>query len=365
MQQPSELLHIYRGLLRATTYLPDSAARVYIHKHVVDRFRRPNGVITDEALKKRLGKARQALRSLERAGNGNLVDLTEVLQLTYGRRGKRRRELLADLLQPDESTIPANDAELEDLIRNPSGNLAERVSRSPRFKAFLLSQQQNQPAEMSRNKIKRVTPKIPKENLWGRPLPRKLDASLRRRFWAATLDKLLPPVPLHDWNRLRDISTGVVPYEKLLSRRSSYRVASKPREDIEEKLLEIVTVPARKVIADTGDELIFNGEEGRLCWANNEDDTNINGDKRCEISPRTMRRLYGSIWNTTSTMSKDEATGRWIVKWGSGRSAASAAHLTVASPGDKELFEGIEDEVSTTTAKTPRKSSSKEDRKYS
>lgn len=45
-------------------------------------------------------KARQALHTLRRANDGDKKSLLKVLLLAYGRRGKRRRELLAPLLAP-------------------------------------------------------------------------------------------------------------------------------------------------------------------------------------------------------------------------------------------------------------------------
>src|SRR6266852_2589705 len=99
MVHSTEVLHIYRRLLRAITYLPDSYARIYVHSDVVERFRkhRPGSGPAHITLN-RVKKARQSASCLERAGHGNLEDLKKVLMHTHGRAGGRRRELVKDLL---------------------------------------------------------------------------------------------------------------------------------------------------------------------------------------------------------------------------------------------------------------------------
>src|SRR6266700_3902480 len=82
-------IHLFRALLRETTYLPDSAARLYFRQHIISRFKayqpaarplpswetatkpykrlRPN-IIRERAVKKQK-ESRKALTVLRRANN--------------------------------------------------------------------------------------------------------------------------------------------------------------------------------------------------------------------------------------------------------------------------------------------------------
>jgi hypothetical protein len=66
--------------------------------------------------------------------------------------------------------------------------------------------------------------------------------------------------------------------------------------------------------------------------------------------------LYATIWGMTPTMSQDEITKAWTIKWGGGRSAAHCGQVTAPSARDMELFEGADEQVkSATGAKLDRR----------
>jgi predicted DNA-binding WGR domain protein len=357
-QLPDELRHAYRALLRAATYLPDPAARAYIHNYAVFRFRdvankiqKKDGEAAEKLVARyhsgeRIGKVWQASRQLERAGEGNAADLQKVLYRTYGRAGKRRRELVQQLLDPDEYEFPTDQTALEELIQKQSEKEERRHKDNLQLKALINSQKFHQPLDTRAAKLKTLSPQIPKTNVWERPVPLKLQASIGRRYWADALEKLLPPVPRYEWDRLRDLATGATRIEDPPSRRSR-----PPREPCDTEILEYFTTPANR----QGSEVkgIQVGEH--YIAASLEKSTHTRGLKT--MTPRFMRRLYATIWSMTPTMSQDETTKIWTTKWGGSRSAALTGQVTTPSTMDMELFEGADDHV-----KPPKTQSLKEKR---
>jgi hypothetical protein len=348
----TETRHIFRALLRAVTYLPDSFVRSYMHNHIVTRFRstyKPTlyrsiipGRAPDIGLKhtqQRIHKARQSLSTLERAGNGGIEDLQKVFFLAYGRKGKRKRELIQDLLQPDESSLPKDAAALSEFINNATAPTGKQWSIPPqdsKFSIFLRSQASNHPSSALTAKIREVRPKIPEENIWGRRTPVKLRASMERKWWAEALRKLLPPIPQNEWNRLRDLATGQIPLEKPPPRRSTTTPKPLDWRENDAKVLEYIKFPAKVDWTDVN-EVVFDPNRGLTVNQNSED---VDGKPR-NVTNRMRRRFYADVWNMTSTMSQDEATKKWTVQWGGEKSKTFSGAISVPSARDEELFEGL------------------------
>jgi hypothetical protein len=355
LRMPSELRHVYRALLRAATYLPDAAAREYVHGHVVHRFRSVSDKIKyrmkqgqpcEDLIRryhspKHIGAARKASRQLERAGLGSMEDLKKVLLLTYGRTGKRRRELMAKLIRPEESTLPQDQGALEQLIHQPRGAEPPRFSPTSKIMALVKSQQSNQPLEVAKAVIRHLAPRIPKENTWGRPVPLKLRASIERRHLASVLDRILPPLPEHEWNRLRDLSTGAIPVENPPLRRSNAGRRPVAGDENDAKVLKYFTAPVNEHASDF-DDVRVDAEQGATCWATPFRDVEIPRSSHHTFTPRYMRRLYASIWNMTPTMSQDPDTKKWVTKWGGMRSPSHMGHFTRAAANDMEFWEGLD-----------------------
>jgi hypothetical protein len=351
-QMPDELRHAFRALLRAATYLPDSAARTYIHSYAVNRFRSvadkinsKSGDAAEELIaryhgNKRIAKVWQASRQVERAGQGSLAELQKVLYLTYGRAGKRRRELIQQFLKPEEESFPEDQAALEELIQRSAGTEGHSQKTNKKLQSFIKSQKYNHPADTRRSKVRNLNPKIPENNLWGRPVPLKRQANIKRKYWADTLERLLPPVPRHEWDRLRDLATGAIPIENLPLRRS--RPLEQPPDT---QLWKYFTVPTSR------HNLVMEGmeveEDNIITHWGTATKANTRGMKT--LTPRFMRRLYASIWGMTPTMTQDEVTNEWTTKWGGARSAALTGQITAPSAKDLEFFEGA---VKSNNAKT-------------
>ncbi|KAH7355106.1 hypothetical protein BKA65DRAFT_394902 [Rhexocercosporidium sp. MPI-PUGE-AT-0058] len=338
---PSEILSAYRGLLRAASYLPDSLARKYACERIKNRFRasrakpgsklgrlayiqqdKPEGFALQ-----RLKTARRSRTLLENAGNGDMDALKKVLLAVHGREGERKRWLLKDLLQADEGALPKDASALQELIDNPEGAKKEDYVLDKKVYNFIRSQQENQPVEAHKNKIRQLKAKIPKENIWGRSLPLKLKASMQKKWWADTLEKILPPIPRSEWERLRDLATGAIPLETQPARRTPLQTTEEElsSEEKSEKLLKHFQAPARptmyyKPSLDSPQEM-----EGLT-----------------EIRNRSLRRLYASIWSLTPTMTYDDVSKNWTIEWGGQKSRAMEGAVSKPTLAEEELFEGLD-----------------------
>ncbi|KAF2668380.1 hypothetical protein BT63DRAFT_274554 [Microthyrium microscopicum] len=254
-------LQLYRSLLRACSYLPDSVARNHIHRHIVYRFRNYNSRAkvlvavaaqsrswnerkdAEETLQTRLGKAQASLRTLEKANAGGLLSLQYVLRWAYGRVGKRRFELLKPLLEPD--TTPGNGSITTrpalseppqkrgyDLAIVPISDIftPPKVSRehivydiSPKYsklRAIILAQVNlGKLLPHSERVLRSYLLKIPTKNEWNRPMPLVRVKNFANKHYAWLLEKVLPPLPDKDWLWLYELATGTRKWEGVPKRR--------------------------------------------------------------------------------------------------------------------------------------------------
>lgn len=313
-----DVLHVYRSLLRALTYIPDSWARKILRDRIRKGFKKSRlDNTTVEGIKlyrRRLKNAQKEASCILRAGKGNRKDLEKVLLEAYGRFGKRRRELVDELLKPDGSEQPLTVPLPASLTENKFYVLLKKLPAlqhlsTQKIHTFIHSQQ-NKPspeAAPTRTKIKAPFPNIPKENTWGRKVPYRRQISIVKKWWATILERLSPPVPQSEWDRLRDLSRGVIPIPERIPR----RVSLKPKmDDTQRDAQRHAKVLEQLKNSRTGGNVAFDSQQGLYVKEEEED----------EMSPqnyqRTMRRLYSGIWNQTPVMWQDEETKKWHVKWG-------------------------------------------------
>ena len=221
------VLHIFRALLRECTYLPDPAARHYMHQHIRSRFRDyhpystlpfssrryKSTAIVQQRLPSLLRMARKGLSVLRRANDGHIRDLGKILGMTYGRIGKRRHQLLHTLKVPD---IPVDQAAIERL--SEPGNQAV-PHPSEQLMVLVKSQAKRRLSHFSRTGRPHVKLEIPKENSWGRPMPIKRVRNFKRRWYAEILDKIMPPLPEAEWDKLHMRASGQWRWEGPVARR--------------------------------------------------------------------------------------------------------------------------------------------------
>ncbi|KAF2136812.1 uncharacterized protein K452DRAFT_202853, partial [Aplosporella prunicola CBS 121167] len=235
---------LLRALLRESTYLPDSEARTRLHHHIIQRFRkytpRPSLVInreppepfTPERLLSVLHNGQKSLNLLRRANQGEDKALLNVLLWTYGRIGRRRRDLLSELLVPDPGTESqiyeasltrlrtAADPTAIDHLPRPVQAPTRKPDEYSRLLAMMRSQRSSNNQYAEKTKFRHMQVEIPLRNIWERPFPRKREKNLVRKWYATMLDKLVPPLPEEDWTRLRDLATGARKWEGVKPRRA-------------------------------------------------------------------------------------------------------------------------------------------------
>lgn len=221
------ILHVFRALLRQCTYLPDPAARQYLRGHIVSRFRdyhprstfpfssrrHKSAALVQQRLPSLLRTARRGLIFLRRANDGHMRHLGKILAMTYGRVGKRRHELLKDLKIPD---VPPDQVAIEKL--SEPGNQAV-PHPSEQLLALIKSQAKRRLTHFSRSNTPRPKLEIPEENSWGRPMPIKRVRNFKRRWYAESLDRIMPPLPEPEWDRLRLRASGQSRWEGPIPRR--------------------------------------------------------------------------------------------------------------------------------------------------
>ena len=317
--------HIFRALLRQCTYLPDSSARYYFRNYIVMRFRKRNPrprvpsnptLYPPEIQKALLNQARKGLTLLERANNGYRSPLLKVLEMTYGHRGRRRRELLQRLMQaapPREEILRLVPSVTEGASREIFGSQLE---------AFLKAQRRSGAGASSvgLRKLSLTGSYIPMTNSWDRPMPPKRVQNMKEKWYADLLKHIMPPLPQEEWERLRALAMGV------------------KREEL---------VPRRKRAGMTEDE------SNHILDAELSSSGIVESSKRVEImeslanphrlTPRFRRRLWALVFAGRSYMTWHVEKEKWIVQWGTQQTMNDV--VTPRSlPQDLNLFEGVDEQ---------------------
>lgn len=343
-----EARHVLRALLRQATYLPDKAARHYFHQYIIARYRKyltPPSVPPSWTLKRQssiLKEARKGLRFLARANDGGLSHLSKVLAMTYGRTGKRKYELLQDVIRlnvPEAAKpeILSNEEAVSQLstarnVEVKNSMLLERSldPKEPKssdgpglrgpLRALVKSQRNQKSSMFDGAAIGNADPKIPKLNSWGRSMPLKRVENMTKKWYADILDKAMPPLPEREWDRLRDLALGRIPCEAQLRRRTLIA----PQQNLS----------TNRVISNQSAEPSWkprqaNSEEGMTPITNQH-----------HITPRSMRRLWLKIFLQCPKMNWDEERMRWAVTWGDMQRSKEIV-LANSADVDVSFFEGV------------------------
>ncbi|MCJ1245707.1 hypothetical protein MMC30_002911 [Trapelia coarctata] len=363
---PYNPLHIYRALLRECTYLPDPAARTYWHSRIVARFREYNPrtnvpwwelpkktkikTVDPVSRIKLLHAARKYLSVLVRANLGVDRCLENVLAHTYGRIGKRRHELLAHLeaqsapvLKDHESVkkLSAALAETQDIDpqstkgsktpptiqpNNPHITTKPTLATfrasplSPALKA-LLKAQRAQSLPNDRTAITTFTPQIPDLNSWQRSFPIRRARNIQKRWHKKALDRLLPPLPLYEFERLRDLASGRAKWEGVVPRRRAPTESGGRATELGERDTEL-----GKRGTDPGIQMPNDPRREKTHLPRQEPQqlprlgTTLPGQRNPQdphhLTPRLMRRFWNRLLLQCSTMHFDALSGKWKVRWG-------------------------------------------------
>ena len=289
-------LHLYRALLRESHYLPDSQARAYLHEYVTHSYRKhlPQDHRRRKAIPLRrqtalLHRGRKILSVLRRANDGYIRPLQNILCLTYGRKGKRRRLLMDKLMEED---IPPDHTAVEALLDNHT------YSRDwkPPIKVQALMRSQTKNSDHFDRTVwgsfrLRSTPDIPEKNTWGRPMPEKRVKNLMRKWYAKQADRLLPPLPEAEFKRLQALCRGQIgPEDGPVPRRKRAFSSSESAVLLNEKLL-LEAPPKSRTF-----EAYSQGRPHRLTL-------------------RLLQRLWVIIFQHVPAMQWDPVRKKWVVKW--------------------------------------------------
>lgn len=290
-------LHLYRALLRECTYLPDSQARIYLRNHVIRSYRkylpRNHNWRTKIPLSRQvtlLHRGRKGLSILRRANEGYLKPLQNILFWTYGRKGKRRRELMNKLMVEE---VPRDHKAVEAL----SGK--ERYTRDwmpPSMVVALLRSQAGNGDNLDRvvtgSQNLRPAPGIPEQNTWGRQMPEKRVKNLMRRWYARQVGRLLPPLPQPELERLQALSDGKIGKNEGPLPRRRRVLEALPEGD------GLLT-----------EKLLLSGPPSSPSFA-----AYVNGRPH-QLSSRFLQRLWLKVLIHVPCMSWDSGKEKWEVKW--------------------------------------------------
>ena len=347
-------LHLYRALLRECTYLPDPVSRQSVARHVAFRFRDRRSLDPTD-VGKSIAKARRGLSWLIRANRGQTQVLLKILQFTYARRGRPRRELVRQLQLPSILDVPADDAELRamtaptiDQPRISSSLLQGRESSSPsvadvaadlasvvraipsrtavpegrslagwppvsdRLNVLVHSQR-----KQKRSATRRAFPTadvVVGLNAWGRPMPKVREKNTRWNLYRDVLQSVLPPLSEIEWCRLRDLSFG--------TRRWEGPVARRAREDCS---------------ADSGDPTLLTPGFLEAPLGRQRHLVRFRG-RSSNITGKLMQKLWGLIFVDCPVMRWDADEGSWQVEWGRLPSKVRPATTEV----DLQVFSGVD-----------------------
>ncbi|KAK4188898.1 hypothetical protein QBC35DRAFT_179918 [Podospora australis] len=342
---PSTTLGLYRHLLRESSYLP-SLARPFIDEQIKHRFR--SNKDDENHLAERIRDAKHDLRYLRAANHGDLVRMRRVLLRAFGRLGRRRRELILDLVGGGKTAqSEAKEPSSEDKSEQEEKKMRESdwLDRWDTKTLAAFAKSQVNSSVINSPKAALTAPQaspeknLPTENSWGRPFPAKpLRTKLKKR-WKQVAEKVLPPVPKDEWEKIGLVAQGK--FEEAGFRVPSRRpIARMPTGD------EGIIQPwkwhlyATKPVAVVD---IQKSREYKLLSGLRDLDTPT-GDPQplnChKYTPRLWRRLFAGIWQLTATMEKKTEGGRekLDISWGKTEFRPPTAR---AAPKNTEFFESL------------------------
>ncbi|KAK4446892.1 hypothetical protein QBC34DRAFT_143908 [Podospora aff. communis PSN243] len=346
--RPETPLHLYRHLLRESSYLPPFV-RTVIDSRIKERFRRHQNNEWEKPIKTAMRRGNHELRALRAAVAGDLPRMQKVLFLAFGRTGWRRRELM-DILAKREETPDDHPNALEEPPRlekrakdDPAALDREEDWLDhwdlPKIMAFARSQtrdceQNNKPGRPLQGKQLDFEQEIPKIDIWGRPLARKLKRGKIRRGWKLIAEKILPPLPAREWDMLRDLVSGkgIDPKWAFSHRRALAQSPTGTEQDPHPWKWEAYATRAVSIVdyqINRKNKLLSGAQGDGTPWGDPEP---INVHK---WTPQLWRRLLSQVFKLTAKMQRIPGGNGWDIVWGSGSFKPPAADA-----GAMEFLEG-------------------------
>ena len=295
-----ESLHTYRALLRECTYLPDSAARSYLPKYIKWRYRSSIEYQTSRSAQaasrrnqERHDHAKKELRFLERANAGHLKHLTKVLEIAYGRARRRRYELMSGINVGSSAMLACETSE-------------DYVRVAPALMALLSSQAATKDNVEPRGWLLRLQPMIPEKNSWGRKMPISRVNNLKKKWYAEVLQRVHPPLPRAEWERLKKLAQGDLEWEGRVPRRSCGHREHVPQQGGTTDTCDIAELGVSCDKARRGLQ-----PQAQVAAKPHMTESGIS--RPHTLTPRFMRRLYNRILVQCPMLEYDD--GKWKVTW--------------------------------------------------
>ncbi|KAF4981276.1 hypothetical protein FZEAL_2902 [Fusarium zealandicum] len=378
-------LHLYRNLLRESSYLPP-AFRSTITSVIRVRFR--NHRRKDPLQRDHRSQANNALRTLRAANSGHHKCMEKLIQKGFARTGPRRRTLITEFVgaqgpsdsdaleaiidgaspkatddaaaeAPEPTSKRDDNVSLDDpLDQGASENEQQEYSVGrgknvpkstrnrfyekwdiPKLKQLLKSQrelQRDTEVKWLKRDLKNLddSAHVPKANIWGKPPAENLVRAKRAHYWRSAVSKMMVPLGNGEWDLLGRLSSGAQNLDEW--KVPERRPAAKPKHGVEqgqplsdwnwETYASKPIVDAERknssILAVRLGEKLKQPYEGQY--------------EQREISARWFRRVYRQTWNITPKMDQDPQSLRHKFTWGSLKSPA-------VRPSDEQLaiFEGV------------------------
>src|SRR5271170_410895 len=302
-------IHLYRALLRECTYLPDPRARTFFQNYTISSFRKYLPKIRSwrhniplERQVRLLDRGRKQLSMLRRANEGYLKPLEKVLMITYGRVGKRRRQIMFNLMR--EETPQSRELAADEKIE------PYKKDWSPLFLVQKLMQSQAACQGQLDRSTARVKPKlqIPEQTIWKKELPPSRARNAVKKWYVRNVDLILPPLPEKEWLELRGKATGTIPWPGPIERRRKAAELGAVRESIVKP------------------EVLLDGPEKGETFKKY-----VNGRPH-RITRRVMQRLWAVVFKHTPLLVMDKSQEKLVVHW----EEAEGCRPSVAIPSQQQ-----------------------------
>lgn len=305
-------VHLYRALLREASYLFDPLAQSFHKEHIRWSFRRQQAkqaIIrahqTHDAISlgpsqresRQLKRARHYLSTLQRANQGYVGAVKNVLRTTYARKGKARSKVISGIMTPpsaDDPTTPAAPIKYTQEWRPPK-NFSKLLALQNRVHSHL---------EVSGRKLKEF-PQIPEKNRWNRPFPKSRVKGIIQKWYQRHASLLMVPLQETQWLEIFKNATGQidsVPY-KIPQRRPVGAVRVFAEEEVNPEWMGKL------------DGLLRTSAQRNL--RNLATRTSIGNPHK--MTNRFMRRMtQQTVLQNTPTILVSKSTGKLATRWESG-----------------------------------------------
>ncbi|KAJ8119639.1 hypothetical protein ONZ43_g3458 [Nemania bipapillata] len=352
---PNTPLHLYRHLLRESTYLP-GLCRPWITSRIQQRFRdcRYKTPATPH-----IKQAHASLQFMRSANAGHIKRLEHLCCMATGRVGKRNRILSRSQLshQPPTDTAELERSRIETIPETSRSNHTPDSGEAPgaapvrphkhdwlenwsldKVSALAQSQFSQQASDWPKAMRRVVEPQkiMVGRNCFNRPYGPRLLRNKLKRHWAGILNQILPPLPQGEWDHLASLVNGesnvaglTIPPRRAVAQ--SLQGSSPDLGGSQWNWSQHALKPAR---------VIERGSTRQRKSLTGQEDQDPRGHGNAigiqVISQRKLQRIYGRIWAMSPIMKRNPEKKKWSVSWGQNERRISAP-----STSDLQFFEGV------------------------